>query len=92
VAQAVPPLLLLVRDPDMQVQLEAALALGQVSGLDNTAIEPLLDAMKTDWYSVRFAASVVLKKVTGQDLGPDFEKWSVWWAQNKDKRRSHSLS
>jgi len=43
------------------------------SKVDDRAIEPLIEAMKTDWYSVRFAAAAVLKKVTGQSFGVDFD-------------------
>lgn len=84
------PLCDMVLDPDMLVQLEAVLALDHVADVDWRVIEPLLQAMKSGWYSLRYGASLVLKKVTGQDFGADYEPWSRWWFSNKDKYRFYS--
>lgn len=65
----------------MEVQLEAILALKNSE--DSMMIEPLIDALKAKWYSIRYSASEVLRKMTNQNIGVDYEKWKSWWLINK---------
>jgi len=84
--ETVSPLLDLVGDSDMLVRLEAVLALDQVEGLDDRVVDPLIEALKTEWSSVGFAAAGVLKRVTGQDLGNAYDKWREWRSRGPEKR------
>jgi hypothetical protein len=71
----------MIRDSEMEVQLEAILALKNFE--DSMMIEPLIDALNAKWYSIRYCASEVLRKITNQNIGVDYEKWKSWWLINK---------
>jgi hypothetical protein len=57
----------------------AAEALGKIGDL--RAVEPLIDALRE--IELQFAASNALEKITGEEFGPDQEKWRAWWEKNK---------
>jgi hypothetical protein len=65
----------------MEVQLEAILALKNFE--DSMMIEPLIEALNAKWYSIRYSASEVLRKITNQNIGVDHDKWKSWWMINK---------
>lgn len=69
--RAVAPLVEALRDPDLAVRINAALALGQL-GKDSTPVQPLADALQTDKDAdMRSAAGYALSTVLrpGQDRG-----------------------
>ena len=79
------PLIEMLEDQDMLVRLEAVLALGHFS--DNQIIEPLIEALKSNWYQVRYSASQVLQRMTRQNFDQDYAKWKKWWEVNKSDYR-----
>jgi len=62
---------------------ESISALGDLR--NEQAVEPLIKTLKNaqDNFSLRHRTSEALKKITGQDLGSDPEKWIEWWRQKK---------
>jgi len=51
------------------------------------AIKPLINALDDEGFRATAAAADALRKITGQDLGLDPEKWRKWWEENKEKFR-----
>jgi HEAT repeat protein len=76
-----PALVEVLRDRDIQVRLESVLAIGKTGLAGPETIDPLIDALTTDWFPVRDEASMILKKITGQDLGPAVGLWRAWRAK-----------
>ncbi len=66
----------MIQDPDILVQLEAVKAMENFD--DDSMIDPLIGALKTDWYSVRYCAAQILRNITKQDIDVDYEKWKSW--------------
>lgn len=77
--RALPPLIIMIHDPDILVQLEAVKAMGNFD--DDSMIDPLIEALKADWYSVRYCAAQVLQNITKRNIGIDYEKWKSWRSQ-----------
>jgi HEAT repeat protein len=86
--RAVEPLIAALNDKAAYVRYEAMLALGKIK--DTRAVEPLIaslnDKVVADKF-IRETATVVLRMITGQNLGEDPDKWQKWWSQNKGKLR-----
>ncbi|MFH0732356.1 MAG: HEAT repeat domain-containing protein [Candidatus Omnitrophota bacterium] len=66
-----------VEDSDNLVREECASALGQIN--DAKAVPALIEAIKDGYKDVQLKALYSLKKITGQDFGRDYEKWSHWY-------------
>ena len=87
---AVEPLIAVLKDKnELFARQTAAKALGKIG--DSRAVEPLVAILKDikdkGKYSldlfVQAEAAEALKKITGQDFGGDYEKWSTWWQEQK---------
>ncbi len=82
--QTVEPLVSALKDESGFVRSNAAIILARIG--DPRAIKPLIDALKEeDNIIVRRDIASVLREITGQNLGNDYEAWSKWWQENKDK-------
>jgi HEAT repeat protein len=44
-----------------------------------TPIEPLIEALKDEDERIRDLAAKMLKGLTRQDFGADYDKWKAWW-------------
>ena len=74
-----------VNEPDQNVRVEAALALGQYP--QNDVVVGLLTSLRSDTeQSLGVHAAVVrsLELLTGQDFGLDFIAWQQWIDTNRD--------
>ncbi len=81
----VPEFISALKDNDPDVRETAAYALGELK--DPRAVEPFISALKDENSNVRRAAADALKSITGKDFGTDYEKWSKWWEENKERFR-----
>lgn len=67
---------------DSRVRLKAVEALGNLG--DGRAVDYLIPVLKDDEeWAVRGQALEALRKITGQAIGSDEEKWLKWWRKNK---------
>jgi hypothetical protein len=68
--------------------LVGALRAGGASGPsrrdDRAAIDVLVRGLSGPEPDARAKAHKHLKRLTGQDLPPDPEAWTRWWAENRD--------
>ena len=72
-------------DDDPQVRKEAILALGDLSSMDS--VPELIELLDEDVDpGVRGNAHWALKKITGQGLSQDYERWSTWWEHYSRRR------
>jgi hypothetical protein len=81
--RAVEPLISILKDEHHFVRWMAVNSLGKI--MDTRAVEPLIDSLDDEDSDIQRKAEEVLEKITGQDLGPDQEKWKKWWDKNKDE-------
>ncbi len=49
------------------------------------AVEILIHSLRSSEAHVRETAARELRKLTGQEFGPDHESWVLWWAANKER-------
>jgi len=49
------------------------------------AVEILIHSLRSGEERVRETATRELRKLTGQEFGPDHEAWVLWWAANKER-------
>jgi len=74
-------------DEDSIVKLRVASALAFRG--EKRAVEPLIKIITSENKKrdgkLNESAAESLKKLTGQDYGPDPEKWQKWWEENKEK-------
>ncbi len=78
---SVNPLIAALEDNEWLVRRHAARSLGELG--DPRAIQPLVNALEGKGFHTAAAAAGALKKITGQDFGPDPEKWRKWWEENR---------
>jgi HEAT repeat protein len=78
-----PLIIILLRDKDPEVRLNAACALGKIE--NRLAILPLIIALKDKESNVRKWALSALVELTQQDFGQDPVKWREWWEKNRDR-------
>lgn len=45
----------------------------------------LIDALQKDDEFIRETVADLLKDVTNQDFGTDYDEWTAWHERNKDK-------
>jgi len=76
--EAVPDLIVGLKDPDWYVRVSAARALTELK--DERAIPALLDNLDYPMRPVQGRASEALQAITGQDFGRDPVKWRDWYA------------
>ena len=74
-----------LKDEEWLVRRYAARSLGELRA--TRAIKPLINALDDEGFRATAAAAKALRKITGQDLGLDPEKWREWWEENKEKFR-----
>ena len=79
--RAVEPLLASLKDENSYVRATSAWALGEIG--DRRAMDALIAALGEESHGVRKNSLLALKKMTGQDLGPDPAAWQAWWEKNK---------
>ena len=81
-AGALEPLIDVMKNDDNgYVRAMAAWALGEIG--DVRAVEPLIAAITDESHDVQNRAPLALKQITGQDFGPDADKWAAWWKENR---------
>jgi hypothetical protein len=51
--------------------------------LGKPAIKPLIEQLKNENRQVQLYAEKVLNEITGKEFGGDYDKWNMWWEQNK---------
>ena len=49
------------------------------------AVEILISAIEKGGDQTAKTALAELKRLTGQDFGPDHAKWKAWWAENRER-------
>jgi HEAT repeat protein len=64
---------------DPNIRQKAAYALGELEATE--AVPSLIGVLQS--YGKESGAEQALKKITGQRLGDDPQKWREWWAKNK---------
>lgn len=74
-----------LRDPMPRVRERAALALARIG--TNQSLVPLMDAMKNTPGPVRDVLGETLRKLTGEDYGRHYDRWTRWWRANRDALR-----
>ncbi len=74
---AVPGLVEALHDRHERVRWEAAWSLGRIG--DARAVPDLIDALDDDSHDVRWFSSWSLRAITGEDFGPDRDRWIGWW-------------
>ncbi len=45
---------------------------------DKRAVEPLIEALQYENILSKYSIAEALKKMTGQDLGQNYNRWKVW--------------
>jgi HEAT repeat protein len=81
--KAVEPLVEALEDEDSSTRRFAAEALGKLG--DKRAVGPLIELLKHEEYIVQRDAVHLLKKITKQDFGEDYDKWKEWYEESRDK-------
>jgi hypothetical protein len=76
---AVRDLLTLIGSTDLELCVRAADLLAYVRC--EAAVPVLIDLLRRKQIADELAAA--LHKITGQDFGPDAEKWRAWWAERE---------
>jgi hypothetical protein len=79
-------LLLLLNHPYPTIRSRSAAVLGKIK--DKRAIEPLIEQLKDEHSSTGQIAAESLEEITEQLLGNDYDAWSKWWKENKQKYQS----
>jgi HEAT repeat protein len=76
---AVQALIEALRSEDPNVRQRAAYALGELEALE--AVPSLIESLQV--YGRESGAGQALRKITGQRLGNDSQKWQEWWNTSK---------
>jgi HEAT repeat protein len=84
-SRSVNSLIATLKDEEWLVRRYAARSLGELRA--TRAIKPLIDALDDKGFRATAAAAEGLRKITGQDLGLDPEKWRKWWEEKFRKDR-----
>ena len=82
--RAVEPLIEALRGRKPEVQRLAARILGAIGS--RSAYRPLIGALRDPATDVRFEASAALRRMSGEDFGPDPERWQRWWELDSAER------
>ena len=46
----------------------------------------MIEALKDEFFVVRFSASEALKEITTEYFGMDYDEWKNWWKIKREKR------
>ena len=76
-SRAAEALILALNDENQNVQIAAVRALGQIKDL--RAVEPLIAAIQNKPEIIRTEAIWILRELTDQDFGTDYNRWREWW-------------
>ncbi len=88
-APAVEPLIAALKHKWWPVRTNAAKILGEIK--DSRAVEPLIDVlMNKTWFS-KEEASAALRKITGEESGKNYLRWSVWWNHTQKSKKQENL-
>jgi HEAT repeat protein len=79
--RAVKPLMAFLGKGGLDSQESVTLALVEIG---EPAIEPLIAAVGSRNFYVRWHAAFALRKITGKEFGQDPRKWRNWWKANKN--------
>jgi HEAT repeat protein len=79
---AVVDLLARLADTRWTVRVAVVAALGRIGSA--AAVQPLIDLLRTEDGRLRGDIAAALAEITGQDLGPDADRWQTWWEAHKD--------
>jgi len=71
------------------IRENAAIALGNIR--DSRAVEPLIFSLKDKDDYIRKEASAALRKITGEEFGKNYLRWSVWWNQIQKTKKQENL-
>jgi HEAT repeat protein len=82
VTAAVPSLILLLSDPNTDVQRAAIRALGEIRADASPAVPFLLHFLPGQDDNA-YEANFALVKITGKDFGFDVSQWELWWSTGK---------
>lgn len=82
-ASAVGVLLPWLSDERWQIRATTIAALGRIRSPE--AIEPLVARLRQEDGRLRGDVADALKRITGQDLGLDPDRWQRWWEENRGK-------
>jgi hypothetical protein len=89
---AIDPLLARLRpdkEPEAQVRIEAASALGQYP--QNRVVEQLIIALADENLAVNRTAQLSLRTLTGQDFGIDRAQWLAWYTSSTNAFAARSV-
>jgi len=75
--RAVEPLIVSLKHRKEEVRRVSARLLGAIG--DRRAVRPLIRALEDRASDVRFEALTALRKLSGEDFGPDPKAWSRWY-------------
>lgn len=76
-------------EPEPQVRIEAASALGQYP--ENRVVERLITALADDNLAVNRTAQLSLRTLTGQDFGIDRARWLAWYTTSTSTFAARSV-
>jgi hypothetical protein len=82
-SSVVKPLITALKERDWDIQNNVAEALTKLEG--NCTIELLIVSLKDEDEIVRYFAAKILKQITVQSFGEDYEAWSKWWQENRNE-------
>jgi len=80
-SRALKPLMAFLGKGGLDSQESVTLALVEIG---EPAIEPLITAVGSRNFYVRWHAAFALRRITGKQFGQDPRKWRKWWKANKN--------
>lgn len=83
---AIPKFSAALNDDNTEIRIGTVFALEKIN--DPAAIDALIVALKNDFPYTKSYAEKALKKRTGEDFGPDHDKWLAWWSEAKNKPKA----
>ena len=69
-------------NPSLKIRMEISFILG--ASRDYCAVQPLIDAGRSNNHNVAFDVSLSLNQVTGKNFKERWKEWQEWWNVNKN--------